>query len=107
MYYSGESNVPGAPGNLMAAGIPVGQDPRFPMSQSAFEYQVDKRRMDRMSPQQNQRFMDDFRRIYSDKLRGASLPGMQGVPMGNAGATFYAGPQYGQPPVGFDGKYVS
>jgi hypothetical protein len=49
MYYSGESNVPGAPGNfsgtLIAAGIPVGQDPRFPMSQESFEQYVDERRL--------------------------------------------------------------
>lgn len=35
MYYQGESNVPGAPGNLMAQGIPVGQDPRLPKAQLA------------------------------------------------------------------------
>ena len=92
MYYGGESNVPGAAGNLFAGGpsfdiprgpgacgITPGGGPQLPLA----------------------------------GIPGSSnLPGAVGNMGGIANATFYAGPQFNQPgnvslPAGFQGKYVS
>ena len=100
MYYAGESNVPGAPGNLMAAGIPVGQDPRLPMSQVDFEREVGKQKLNRiLGPIEQQRGIQRFREVMGQNVQGALNPGTTGgTPMGNAG--FYMGPQLGQVPQG-------
>jgi len=107
MYFAGESNVPGAPGNLnpgglLAGGIPVGQDPRLPMSQADFQHH---NRI--LGPAQEQRGLQRFREIMGGGVQGAFVPGATGTPMGNAG--FFAGPQLGQmvPPAGFQGKTLS
>ena len=108
MYYAGESNVPGAPGNLMAAGIPVGQDPRLPMSQADFQHHMGLEKLNRiLGPSQEQRGFQRFQEIMRQGVPGASMPGAGGTPMGNAG--FYMGPQLGQmtPPAGFQNKTVS
>jgi hypothetical protein len=110
MYYSGESNVPGAPGNfsgtLIAAGIPVGQDPRFPMSQESFEQYVDERRLNkRLEPYGGS--ILEFLRQRNPANKGASLPGTPGNFGGLQNAQFYGGPQMGQMPAGFQNKFVS
>jgi len=108
MYYAGESNVPGAPGNLMAGGIPVGQDPRLPMSQADFQHHMGLEKLNRiLGPIQEQRGLQRFQEIMKQNVQGASMPNTGGTPMGNAG--FYMGPQFGQmvPPAGFQNKTVS
>jgi hypothetical protein len=108
MYYAGESNVPGAPGNLMAAGIPVGQDPRLPMSQGDFEREVGRQKLNRiLGPIEQQRGIQRFREVMGQNVQGAFMPKSTGTPMGNAG--FYMGPQLGQmvPPAGFDRVTIS
>jgi hypothetical protein len=108
MYYAGERNVPGAPGNLMAGGIPVGQDPRLPMSQADFQHHMGLEKLNRiLGPIEEQRGLQRFREIMGRGVQGAFMPGTTGTPMGNVG--FYAGPQFGQtvPPAGFQGKTVS
>jgi len=103
MYYAGESNVPGAPGNLMARGIPVGQDPRLPMSQADFEHHMGLEKLNRiLGPIQEQRGLQRFQEIMKQNVQGASMPTTGRTPMGNAG--FYMGPQLGQmaPIAGFD-----
>jgi hypothetical protein len=109
----GESNVPGAagnlrPGGLLAAGIPVGQDPLLPMSQADFQHYMGGVKLDRLlGPIQEQRGLQRFHEIMRQGVPGASMPGGGGTPMGNAG--FYMGPQLGQmtPPAGFQNKTVS
>ena len=108
MYYAGESNVPGAPGNLMAGGIPVGQDPRLPLSQADFQHHMGLEKLNRiLGPIQEQRGLQRFQEIMKQNVQGASMPNTGGTPMGNAG--FYMGPQFGQmvPPAGFQNKTVS
>jgi hypothetical protein len=95
--YGGESNVPGAPGNLMAG------SPGYFMPDASIQDQLFRYGMDRTPAGQQMK----------ERIRGAqqkfNIPGggMQGmVPMGNAG--FYMGPQYDQQmPPGFHGKTVS
>lgn len=104
MYYQGESNVPGAPGNLMAQGIPVGQDPRFPMSQEVFDQYVDDRRIQNRLAPYGGSILEMMQRNQGRMPQAQLAPGA--VPMGNAG--FFYGPQMGQAlPAGFQGKTVS
>jgi hypothetical protein len=113
MYFAGESNVPGAPGNLnpgglLAGGIPVGQDPRLPMSQADFQHHMGLEKLNRiLGPAQEQRGLQRFREIMGGGVQGAFVPGATGTPMGNAG--FFAGPQLGQmePVGGFQRKTLS
>jgi hypothetical protein len=166
MYYSGESNVPGAPGNLLASntgGIPNQPlDPRFKQRlqqpgtppPSGFREQyglpsasgtlpqafgmypgmmvagvpsfeipqgqgpLGKRsgeqlqRLYQGGTQQNQQLNEELIRRGLMPGAGPQLPLAQGIPgmapMGNAGASFYAGPQLGQTvPPGFQNKIVS
>ena len=108
MNFAGERNVPGAPGNLMAAGIPVGQDPRLPMSQADFQHHMGLEKLNRiLGPSQEQRGFQRFQEIMRQGVPGASIPGGGGTPMGNAG--LFGGPQLGQavPPAGFDRISIS
>jgi hypothetical protein len=102
--YGGESNVPGAPGNLMA-GNPFGSS--FVIDQNA------PKRPPGQGPQAPNMYMPTrpFRPgepgregAIDVQFRQAMMRGM--MPMGNAG--FYMGSQYGQQmPPGFHGKTVS
>ena len=110
-FYRGESNVPGAAGNLMA-GNPFGSD--FIIRQ-----RPGQRPGQPIMPGENKQ---DIEKLYgAPGLIPMQLPnqpllpqaygyggGMYGssVPMGNAG--FFMGPQLGQQlPEGFINKYVS
>jgi hypothetical protein len=115
--YRGEgANFPGAAGNLLpggpsfdinrtpgaliAAGIPVGQDPRFPMSQESCEQYVDERRLNkRLEPYGGS--ILEFLRQRNPANKGASLPGTPGNFGGLQNAQFYGGPQMGQLPPGY------
>ncbi len=109
MYYGGESNVPGAPGNLMAGG-PSFDIPRTPGALGGRSGEQLKRLYEG-GAQQNQQLNDELRKRGILPGSGPQLPlafnqYQGGVPMGNAG--FFAGPQYGQQvPPGFQNKIVS
>ena len=103
MYYQGESNVPGAPGNL-AQGIPVGQDPRFPMPQEVFHQYVDERRPPKLLAPYGGSMLEMIRQTQGRSPQAQLAPGV--APMGNAG--FFYGPQLGQGvPPGYQSKTVS
>ena len=79
MNFAGERNVTGAPGNLMAAGIPVGQDPRLPMSQADFQHHMGLEKLNRiLGPSQEQRGFQRFQEIMRQGVPGASVPGTGG-----------------------------
>jgi hypothetical protein len=108
MFYGGESNVPGAPGNLFAGG-PSFDSNRTPGSLGGRSGEQLKRLYEG-GTQQNQQLNDELRRRGILPGMGPQLPlaynSMQGpIPMGNAG--FFAGPQMGQVPAGFQNKFVS
>jgi hypothetical protein len=84
--------------NSSIGGIPVGEDPRFPMSQEQFWNEADRIKIQNIPPGD---VLKRFKEIHGPKLRGASVP--VGDPMGSIGnlgglenAQFYGGPQYGQ-----------
>jgi len=120
MYYAGESNVPGAPGNLFA-GSPSFDVPRGPGALGGrSEEQI--RRLQQSMPENRQLLEEMQRRGITPggvpRLPLAGVPGSSNLPgaIGNMGgianATFYAGPQFNQPgnvsiPAGFQNKYVS
>lgn len=106
MYYAGESNVPGAPGNLLAGGpsfdIRRGPGPLGARSGEQL------RRLYEGGTQENQQLNEEL-------MRRGIMPGGPQLPMafgssnlpgaiGNMGGMQAAG--LGVPP-GFDGKYVS
>lgn len=105
-YYQGEQNVPGAAGNIGAlAGNPFG--PQFTIPQRGIRgmspAQLEElKQWDPGSAQQLQNIYDN-RKFGGPQLPLASMNGQ--VPMGNAG--FFAGPQYGQMPIGFTNRSVS
>jgi hypothetical protein len=109
MFYAGESNVPGAAGNLLAGGNVNWQINRSPGALGGRSGEQLKRLYEG-GTQQNQQLNDELMR-RGIMPGGPQLPlayqqyGGQ-VPMGNAG--FFAGPQLGQTiPMGFQNKYVS
>ena len=108
MLYSGESNVPGAPGNLMAG------SPGYFMP----EAEIQRRFQDRYrSTPEGQKIQENIQRVREQLKTGTfpwqqaqSSPGM--APMGNMAsfidnAQFYKGQQVGQVPAGFQNKIVS
>jgi hypothetical protein len=111
MFYGGEANVPGAPGNLnprsIARGIPVGRDPLLPMDQDQFSdwvrYNLDKNKP--LRPQGNSP-VNQGPQLPGFLNRGASLPGAPGNFAGIPGPQFYTGSQQGQIPQGFQNKIV-
>jgi hypothetical protein len=129
MYYGGESNVPGAPGNLFAGG-PSFNIPRGPGALGGrSEEQI--RRLQQSMPE-NRQLLDEMQRRGitpggGPQLPLAGIPGSSNLPgaVGNMGgvsaignmagivnATPYAGPPFNVPfdPTtlgGFQGKYVS
>lgn len=118
MYYGGESNVPGAPGNLFAGG-PSFDIPRGPGALGGrSEEQI--RRLQQSMPE-NRQLLDEMKRRGITPGGGpqlplafgsSNLPGAVGNMAGIANSTFYAGPQFNQPgnvslPAGFQNKMVS
>lgn len=109
MFFRGESNVPGAPGNLLAGGgvsFEINRAPGALGGRSGEQL----RRLYEGGTQQNQQLNDELRRRGILPGSGPQLPLAYGpmtggVPMGNAG--FFAGPQMGQMPAGFQNKTIS
>lgn len=116
MYYAGESNVPGAPGNLgnLMAGSPSFDINRVPGSLGGRSGEQ-LRRIYEGGTQENEQLNEELRRRGimpgGPKLPMAygssNLPGAIGNMGGLQNAQFFAGPQLGQMPAGFQGKYVS
>ena len=105
MYYGGESNVPGAPGNLLAGG-PSFDIPRGPGALGGrSEEQI--RRLQQSMPENRQLLEEMQRRGITPgggpQLPLAGIPGSSNLPgaVGNmagvANATFFEGPQLNQP----------
>ncbi len=120
MYYGGESNVPGAPGNLLAGvSFPIqgGSSIGKPLLPNFKEIKGDKRDPS-FPPEEN---IPRYLMQQAGVPRSSNLPGaiqnMGGVSaIGNmagiVNATPYAGPPFNVPfdpttPGGFQGKYVS
>jgi len=99
-YQGGNMNI-----RELAGGIPVGQDPRFPMSQEQFEQYVDERRLDKRLEPYGGSILEFIRR--NPQVKGASLPGTPGNFGGVQNAQFFSGPQTGQVPPGFQNKTIS
>jgi hypothetical protein len=105
MYYGGESNVPGAPGNLFAGG-PSFDIPRGPGALGGrSEEQI--RRLQQNMPE-NRQLLDEMKRrgitpgggpqLPLAGIPGSSnLPGAVGNMAGIANSTFFEGPQFAQP----------
>ena len=67
-----QANIPGsASGQMLSQGIPVGQDPRFPMDQKMFEAYVEEKRFKNKYPNPG-----DFRR-FVDQYNKSYFPGSQ------------------------------
>lgn len=108
MLYGGMSNVPGAPGNLMAG------SPGYFMPEAEIQRRFQERY--KATPE-GQRLQENILRVR-DQLKTGTFPwqkaeGSTGpAPVGNIGALidnsqFYMGPQLGQVPPGFQNKFVS
>jgi hypothetical protein len=113
MYYSGTTNVPGAPGNLMAG------SPGYMMDRDIIEQRLDNHDIDRRgrhnfnstgSPNppvpvpMQMRGPQLFPLAGTSNLSNAIANMLPGAPGNNAG--FYGGPQMGQAPAGFQSKTV-
>ena len=113
MYYGGEVNVPGAPGNLgnmagVSFPIPGGSSIGKPLLPNFRELKGDKRDPS-FPPEENiPRYL-----LPQAGIPGSSnLPGAVGNMQGIANAGFFGGPQFNQPgnvslPAGFQNKMVS
>ncbi len=84
--------------NASIGGIPVGEDPRFPMSQEQFWNEADRIKIQNIPPGD---VLKRFKEIHGPKLKGASVPVSD--PMGAIGnlgglqnAQFFNGPQLAQ-----------
>ena len=115
MFYAGESNVPGAPGNLFAGG-PSFDVPRGPGALGG-RSEEQLRRLQQSMPE-NQQLLEEMKRRGitpggGPQLPLAGIPGSSNLPgaIGNMGglanAGMFYGPQYGQLPQGFAGKTLS
>ena len=115
MFYGGISNVPGAPGNLLAGG-PSFDIPRGPGALGGrSEEQI--RRLQQSMPE-NQQLLEEMKRRGitpggGPQLPLAGIPGSSNLPgaIGNMGgiqnAQFFGGPQLGQLPAGFVNKTLA
>ena len=111
MYYGGESNVPGAPGNLMASQVhaaPYQQQPREYLDRMMPKYPPG------YGPQQQVPMQPQQPGLPVQLELPLALRGLQGpVPMGNAGvfAGFPSMQAMGSPAAwqgaGFQNKFVS
>jgi hypothetical protein len=112
MYYAGEANVPGAPGNLgnLMAGSPSFQiGPRSPFKGMSREQLEELKKFDDR-PQDLQQYYDRINNPGPQlpmAYGSSNLPGAIGNMGGMQNAQFFGGPQLGQMPAGFQGKYVS
>jgi hypothetical protein len=109
MFYGGMSNVPGAPGNLLAGGNFMG-GAGSAINPEAFkkdskQQKIYNKGMGTDNPNEREIFL---------RRTGPQLPLAMGTmqPIGNAGifvdnAQMYMGPQFGQIPAGFQNKIVS
>jgi len=102
MFYGGESNVPGAPGNLRASSIPRG--PHTPLPSPGWNPGMNPAGSPgfRPSPLYEQ-ILPDGRRVPFTQSLGpplafgsSNLPGAVGNMGGLANAQFFEGPQLGQ-----------
>lgn len=116
MYYAGESNVPGAPGNLIG-GNPFGPGfvipGRKPVGQPVLPGE-DRKAIEGVYGTPGPKPMPGTDPLGLPMAFGSSnLPGAVGNMGGIANSMFYRGPQFNQPgnvsvpPAGFQGKYVS
>ena len=113
MFYGGMTNVPGAPGNLMAGGtsFDINRTPGALGGRSGEQL----RRLYEGGTQQNEQLNEELRRRGIMPGAGPQLPmayGSSNLPgaignMGGINAQLFGGPQLGQMPAGFQGKYVS
>ena len=111
MYYGGESNVPGAPGNLLAGvSFPIqgGSSIGKPLLPNFKEIKGDKRDPS-FPPEEN---IPRYLMPQAGIPGSSNLPGAIGNMAGIVNATPYAGPPFNVPfdPTtlgGFQGKYVS
>jgi hypothetical protein len=115
MYYSGTTNVPGAPGNLLA-GSPGYMMDRDIIDQRLDNYDIDRRGRQNFnstgSPNRPapapmpapMRGPQLFPLAGTSNLSSAIANLLPGAPGNNAG--FYGGPQMGQAPAGFQSKTV-
>ena len=109
MFFGGETNVPGAPGNLMAGGpsFDINRRPGALGGRSGEQL----KRLYEGGTKENQQLNEELIRRGIMPGAGPQLPmaqhGMGGGAIGNVG--FFMGPQMGQmmPPAGFQNKFVS
>jgi len=82
--------------NATMGGIPVGEDPRFPMSQEQFREEMDKIKHQNIP---SGALWERFREIHGPKLKGASsFPGDSTGAIGNAGGMIAQAFPGGRPP---------
>lgn len=109
MFYGGMTNVPGAPGNLMAGSPSFEIGPRSPFKGMSREQLEELKRFDDR-PQDLQQYYDRINNPGPQlpmAFGSSNLPGAIGNMGGLQNAQFFAGPQLAQMPVGFQGRYVS
>lgn len=72
-YYGGGMNI-----QTLAQGIPVGQDPRFPMDQDMFRTYVDERRLQNRfsTPGSFLKYVDEFNKSYFPGGQSSLPPGV-------------------------------
>jgi hypothetical protein len=101
MFYGGESNVPGAPGNLLA-GNPFSSSFVIPQQSRSEADRLFRQGMD--NTESGRKIKENMQRVRQMLPQAMGAPGM--MPMGNAG--FFMGPQMGQDiPPGYMNKIVS
>ena len=101
MFYGGESNVPGAPGNLLA-GNPFSSSFVIPQQSRSEADRLFRQGMD--NTESGRKIKENIQRVRQMLPQAMGAPGM--MPMGNAG--FFMGPQMGQGiPPGYMNKIVS
>jgi hypothetical protein len=101
MFYGGESNVPGAPGNLLA-GNPFSSSFVIPQQSRMEADRLFRQGMD--NTESGRKMKENMQRVRQMLPQAMGAPGM--MPMGNAG--FFMGPQMGQDiPPGYMNKIVS
>ena len=101
MFFGGESNVPGAPGNLLA-GNPFSSSFVIPQQSRSEADRLFRQGMD--NTESGRKIKENMQRVRQMLPQAMGAPGM--MPMGNAG--FFMGPQMGQGiPPGYMNKIVS
>ena len=113
MYYAGQSNIAGAVGNLAGLSFPINESSRTRKIRGIRNLQEGAVGGEKEAAEQL------LRRLGGPQLPQVMAPGSSNLPaaIGNMGgiqnaeflanAQFFRGPQFGQIPPGFQGKYVS